>query len=186
MGKILDTNSGLISMQPLPTKAEHLIAAQKVLVVDDEHHARKVIRTLLISIGVTHIIEASDGFEALDSIRVAPPDIVLLDWEMPGLDGPSFVRTVRSPETFPCPDLPIIMLTAHSERSRVIEAARLGVHDYLLKPVSIQALQSRILSLVAYPRRMVRRGSYYGPEPRQRSVILAGANADYDNVVMLY
>jgi two-component system chemotaxis response regulator CheY len=171
-------------MQPLPTKAEDLFATQKVLVVDDEHYTRKVIRTLLLSIGVTHIDQASDGFDALDSIRMAPPDIVLLDWEMPRLDGPSFVRVVRSPETFPYPDLPIIMLTAHGERSRVIEAARLGVHEYLLKPVSIGALRSRLLSLVAYPRRMVRKGHYYGPEPRQRCVV-AGADAEYDKIVML-
>jgi two-component system chemotaxis response regulator CheY len=172
-------------MQPLPRKTEDLLATQKVLVVDDERYTRKVIRTLLLSIGVKHISEAGDGFDALDSIRITPPDIVLLDWEMPRLDGESFVRTVRSPETFPYPDLPIIMLTAHSERSRVIEAARLGVHEYLLKPVSTGALQSRILSLVACPRRMVRRGPYYGPEPRQRSVVMAGFDADYDKIVML-
>jgi two-component system, chemotaxis family, chemotaxis protein CheY len=172
-------------MQPLPRQAEDIIAAQKVLVVDDEYYTRKVIRTLLMSIGVKHIFEASDGFDALDGIRIAPPDIVLLDWEMPKLDGPSFVRTVRSPETFPYPDLPIIMLTAHSERSRVIEAARIGVHEYLIKPVSTGALQSRLLSLVAYPRRMVRSGHYYGPEPRPRSVITAAADSDYDKIVML-
>ena len=172
-------------MQPLPRQAEDIIATRKVLVVDDEYYTRKVIRTLLMSIGVKRIFEAGDGFDALDSIRISPPDIVLLDWEMPKLDGPSFVRTVRSPETFPHPDLPIIMLTAHSERSRVIEAARLGVHEYLLKPVSIGALQSRLLSIVAHPRRMVQRGHYYGPEPRPRSVVTAGADAEYDKIVML-
>ena len=80
----------------------------------------------------------------LDAIRTVAPDIVLVDWEMPGLDGPGFVRAVRSPDTFPYPDVPIIMLTGHGERSRVIEAARLGIHEYLLKPVSSQALQARI------------------------------------------
>ncbi len=52
---------------------------------------------------------------------------------MPGLDGNSFVRIVRSPDNFPYPDVPIIMLSGHGERSRVIEAVRIGVNEFLLK-----------------------------------------------------
>ena len=148
-----------------------LLSSRKVLVIDDEHYTRKVIRTLLMTIGVKMIQEAPDGESGLEVIRTFAPDIVLCDWEMPGLDGPGFVRAVRSPDTFPYPDVPIIMLTAHGERSRVIEAARLGIHEYLLKPVSSQALQARILSVITHPRKMVRRGDYYGPEPRKPSSI---------------
>jgi len=156
-------------MQLQDDKVSLLLGSRRVLVVDDEHYTRKVIRTLLTTIGVKVIQEAADGQAGLDAIRTFAPDIVLCDWEMPGLDGPGFVRAVRSPDTFPHPDLPIIMLTAHGERSRVIEAARLGVHEYLLKPVSTQALQSRLLSVITNPRPMVRRGDYYGPEPRKPS-----------------
>ncbi|MDE2372743.1 MAG: response regulator, partial [Hyphomicrobiales bacterium] len=92
-----------------------------------------------------------------------------LDWEMPSPNGPEFVRTVRSPETFALPDVPIIMLTGYGERSRVEEAVSLGVNDFLLKPVSTRALMSRLISLIAKPRKMVRKGDYYGPEPRQLS-----------------
>ena len=59
------------------------------------------------------------------------------------------------------------MLTGHGERSRVVEAVRLGVHEFLLKPVSCNALLARIVSVLAKPRPMVRRGDYYGPEPRK-------------------
>ena len=97
-------------------------AATKVLVVDDEHYMRKVVRTLLMSIGVRTIYEAPDGPAGLEFIRSMAPDVVILDWEMPGLDGAGFVRMVRSPDTFPFPDVPIIMLTGHGERRRVIEA----------------------------------------------------------------
>jgi DNA-binding response OmpR family regulator len=97
------------------------------------------------------------------------PDIVLVDWEMPGLDGPGFVRTVRSPHSFPYPDVPLVMVTGHGERSRVIEAARLGINEYLLKPISSQALQARLLSIINHPRPMVQRGAYYGPVPRRLS-----------------
>jgi two-component system, chemotaxis family, chemotaxis protein CheY len=139
----------------------------KVLIVDDEHYTRKVIRTLLVSIGCTKIHEANDGAHGLEAIRAIHPDIVLLDWEMPGIDGATFVRRVRSPGTFPLPNVPIIMLTGHGERSRVLEAVRLGVHEFLLKPVSSNALQARILSVLTKPRTMVKRGDYYGPEPRK-------------------
>ena len=141
----------------------------KVLIVDDEYYTRKVIRTLLLAMGCTKIHEANDGASGLEAIRVIEPDVVLLDWEMPHIDGPEFVRRVRSPGTFPLPNVPIIMLTGHGERSRVLEAVRLGVHEFLLKPVSSSSLQSRILSVLTKPRTMVKRGDYYGPEPRKLS-----------------
>jgi two-component system, chemotaxis family, chemotaxis protein CheY len=146
-----------------------LLATIKVLVVDDEYYTRKVIRTLLLTMGCTKIHEASDGPSGLEAIRNLSPDIVLLDWEMPGMDGGEFVRRVRSPNTFPLPAVPIIMLSGHGERSRVLEAVRLGVHEFLLKPVSSSALQARMLSVLTKPRNFVKRGDYYGPEPRKIS-----------------
>ena len=156
-------------MQTLDRNIELLMRLLKVLIVDDEHYTRKVIRTLLMAIGVKNIYEAVDGASGLESVRTIAPDIVLLDWDMPGIDGPAFVRTVRSPATFPQPNVPIIMLTAHGERSRVVEAVRLGVHEYLLKPVSGQALMTRMVSVLAKPRPFVKIGNYYGPEPRKLS-----------------
>ncbi len=162
-----------------------LLSSRKVLLIDDEPYTRKVIRTLLITIGVKSIQEAPDGESGLEIIRTFAPDIVLCDWEMPGMDGPGFVRAVRSPETFPYPDVPIIMLTAHGERSRVIEAARLGIHEYLLKPVSSQALQARILSVITHPRKMVRRGDYYGPEPRKPSTIKPENDPGFKTLILV-
>ena len=173
------------SMQVLDDRVAALVEPRKVLVVDDEHYIRKVIRTLLMSIGVRHIQEASNGYAGLDTIRTFNPDIVLVDWEMPELDGPGFVRAVRSPETFPHPDVPIIMLTAHGERSRVMEAMRCGVNEYLLKPVSSQALQARIVSVLAHPRPMVRRGDYYGPEPRKPSACKPEIDMGHTTLVLL-
>ena len=154
-------------MDSLENSIRTLMGLINVLIVDDEHYTRKVIRTLLLSIGCTKLHEANDGAYGLEAIPTINPDIVLLDWEMPGIDGPSFVRKVRSPGTFPFPNVPIIVLTGHGERSRVLQAVRLGVHEFLLKPVSSSALQARILSVLTKPRPMVRRGDYYGPEPRK-------------------
>jgi two-component system chemotaxis response regulator CheY len=146
-----------------------LMGLIKVLIVEDEHYSRKVIRTLLTAIGCLKVFDAPDAVSGLDAIVVQNPDIVLLDWEMPGMDGAEFMRKVRSPATFAYPDVPVIMLTGHGERSRVVEAVQLGVHEFLLKPVSSHALLTRMLTVLTKPRDMVHRGTYYGPEPRKLS-----------------
>jgi len=166
-------------------KVALLLGPRRILLIDDEPYTRKVIKTLLLAMGVKHIQEAADGHAGLEIIRTFVPDIVLVDWAMPGLDGPGFVRAVRSPDTFPHPDIPIIMLTAHGERSRVIEAARLGVHEYLLKPVSSQALQARLVSVITQPRKMVRKGDYYGPEPRKPSTVKPENDPGYSEFVLV-
>src|SRR3981189_1413141 len=172
-------------MDTVPANVKAMMEQMQVLVVDDEYYTRKVIRTLLLAMGCTKIHEANDGASGLEAIRVVEPDVVLLDWEMPRIDGPEFVRRVRSPGTFPLPSVPIIMLTGHGERSRVLEAVRLGVHEFLLKPVSSSSLQARILSVLTKPRTMVKRGDYYGPDPRKLASYKpeAGYNLRSDEVV---
>jgi len=151
----------------LPAKhAEFLIQQLSVLIVDDNQFMRKVVRGLLLAIGVKTLHEAEDGIAGLEVVRTLSPDVVILDWEMPLLNGPEFIRIVRSPGVFPTPDLPIIMLSGYRERWRVLEAVRLGVNEFLCKPVSQKALHQRLLSIVANPRASVQIGDYYGPAPR--------------------
>ena len=83
------------------------------------------------------------------------------------MNGAAFMRMVRSPLSFPLPAVPIIMLTGHVERESVVEAVRLGVNEFLCKPVSAKALVERIVAIRVKPRPMVRIGDYYGPEPRK-------------------
>lgn len=146
---------------------ENIIQSLCILVVDDNQYMRKMIRNLLVNCGVKDIYEAADGIAALDAIRTMAPDVVILDWEMPMLSGPELVRIVRSPGVFPTPDIPIIILTGHCERWRVVEAVRLGVNEYLTKPVSAKALYDRLVSIITQPRPSVQLGDYYGPEPRK-------------------
>jgi two-component system, chemotaxis family, chemotaxis protein CheY len=143
------------------------IQALCVLVVDDNQYMRKMVRNLLVNCGVKDIYEAGDGITALDTIRTVGPDVVVLDWEMPLLSGAELVRIVRSPGVFPMPDVPIIMLSGHGERWRVVEAVRLGVNEYLIKPVSAKTLYDRLVSITLQPRPTVQLGDYYGPEPRK-------------------
>src|ERR1041384_5240794 len=107
---------------------EFLIQQLTVLVVDDNAFMRKMVRSLLHNIGVKKVYEASDGIAGLEQIRAVAPDVIVLDWEMPLLNGPELVRIVRSPGVFPTPDIPIILLHPHRARSRIVEAGTIGVN----------------------------------------------------------
>lgn len=139
-----------------------------VLVIDDSQYMRKIVRNLLLNVGVREVYEAGDGVSGLEAIRTLEPDIVILDYELPMLNGAELVRIVRSPDVFPLPHVPIIMLSSHADRTRVIEASQLGVNEYLVKPVSAKSLHDRIISILANPRPLVRVGDYYGPQPRRK------------------
>src|SRR3954465_8628251 len=148
-------------------RIDKLIQAISILIVEDNQYMRKVIRNILVNIGVKNIHEAGDGIAGLEAIRMFAPDLVILDWEMPLLNGAELVRIVRSPGVFPVPDVPIIMLHGHVERWRVIEASRLGGNGCLKKPVSGKALLDRIVAILTRPRAMGRLGDYSGPKPRK-------------------
>jgi two-component system chemotaxis response regulator CheY len=131
--------------------SEAVIRSARVLIVDDEFTVRKVIRTLLLSEGVTDMHDAGDGASGLAAINALAPDVVILDWQMAGMNGPEFVRQVRSSDTSAFSNVPIIMLTGHGEQSSVVEAMRLGVHEFLVKPVSGKALHERLASVLLNP-----------------------------------
>jgi CheY-like chemotaxis protein len=143
----------------------------RILVIDDDQHMRKVVRAMLAAIGARKTYEACDAMAGLEAIRSYVPDLVIVDWEMPMIDGAKFVRMVRSPGDFPVPDVPIIILTGHADRWRVLEAARAGANEFLLKPVSTKALQDRIIAILGSPRPLVMRGGSYGPAPREQATL---------------
>ena len=146
---------------------ESMIQGLNILVVDGNAYMRKVTRMMLINLGAKSVIEAADGLAALEQIRNCDPDVMLLDWDMPLLNGMEVVRIVRSPGVFPRPNLPIIMLTNQGHRSAVVQALHAGVNEFLVKPTSAKALHDRLSSIVANPRPMVQLGDAYVPEPRK-------------------
>jgi CheY-like chemotaxis protein len=162
-----------------PRILDNLVQSLGVLIVEDNAFMRQVIRGMLSAIGVRRIGEAANGAEGLEAVRTFAPDVMLLDWRMPLLDGPEVVRIVRSPGVFPRPNLPIVVLTAHGERRRVAEAVALGINEFLVKPISAQALHDRLMTLVTVPRPIVRHAGYYGPGPRRAP---PKANSNYWDV----
>ena len=139
-----------------------------VLIADSNPYTRRLTRMMLTNLGIKSTYESCDGVAALDAIRNVNPDIMIMDWELPVLDGREVMRIVRSPGVFPKANLPIIMLTDLGLQSRVTAAIRLGVHELLVKPISPKTLQQRLLGIILNPRPMVRAGRYYIPMPRRR------------------
>jgi len=149
---------------------ELLIQSLNILVVDDNAYMRRMTRVMLTNLGARSVMEAADGLAALEVIRTRDPDVMILDWDMPVLNGIEVARIVRSPGLFPRPNLPIIMLSNRSEQRNVVEAMRAGVHEFLVKPTSSRALRDRLLSISVNPRPMMRLGKYYVPKPRHAAV----------------
>ena len=147
--------------------ARELIQGLGILIVDHNAHMRRLTRMMLTTLGAKSVYEAADGLAALEIVRTNNPDIMVLERDVPVLSGAELLRIVRSPDLFPNPDLPVIMVMQTAQRGDVIEALRLGAHELLLKPTSPKALQDRLLSVALNPRKMVRIGNCYVPEPRR-------------------
>lgn len=155
-----------------------MIQGLNILVVDGNAYMRKVTRMMLMNLGAKLVIEAADGLAALEQIRNSDPDVMLLDWDMPLLNGMEVVRIVRSPGVFPRPNLPIIMMTSRAHRSSVVQALHAGINEFLVKPTSAKALHDRLSSIVINPRPMVQLGDAYVPQPRKMSTGLELDPAD--------
>jgi CheY-like chemotaxis protein len=138
----------------------------KILVVDDEYCTRKVIRALLLAMGCTKIREANDGTSGVAAFRSFAPDVVLLDWELPDMSGAEFLQHIGDAGSIGLAYVPVIALTSHDERARVLEAVRLGVHEFLLKPVSSTALKERMRSVLA-KLAATNRASRWAPDRRR-------------------
>ncbi len=141
-----------------------------VLVVDDSENMCRILTMLLRSFGFEDIRYASDGQTALEELRNEGVDLAILDWHMHPMNGIDFIRQIRSHGTSPDPFLPIIMLTAFSEVSKVKTARDIGVNEVLTKPVSPEALYARLTSIVRQPRPYVETKSFFGPDRRRREL----------------
>jgi two-component system, chemotaxis family, chemotaxis protein CheY len=112
----------------------------RVLLADDSGTVRTIIRRSLKSLGISDIVEAADGAQAVELFQGGGVDLVLTDWNMPGKTGPEVARAIRALDK----NVPIIMITTEAERRRVLEAVQAGVSDYLVKPFTTDALEQKL------------------------------------------
>lgn len=112
----------------------------KIFLIDDSKTMRNIQKNALATLGHKDIAEAGNGKEALDTIEAFQPDLILCDWNMPVMDGITFVKTYRAQGK----KTPIIMVTTEAEKSRVVEAIKAGVNNYVVKPFTPESLSQKV------------------------------------------
>lgn len=140
----------------------------RFMIVDDNGHMVNIVKTILRGFGAKHIFEAKDATEAFHSLKHDAIDIIIVDYQMEVLDGIDFVKLVRTSSDSPNRYIPIIMLTAHSERSRVITARDSGVNEFCCKPVTAMEMHRKIAAIIDHPRPFIKCASYFGPDRRRK------------------
>lgn len=120
---------------------------QKILSVDDSAIIRKIIRGS-VEVLKYKLLEASDGKEALSVIAKEWENIalVLLDWNMPGMNGYEFLGTVKKDVLYK--NIPIMMVTSEGEKENIVKAVKAGVSNYLLKPFTSEELTKKIVQCI--------------------------------------
>jgi CheY-like chemotaxis protein len=139
----------------------------RFLVVDDNQYMRAIVVELLRAFGARRIMEASDGAEAIAKGETWEPDIVIIDYAM-ATDGLTFTKAVRAGKTRLDPTLPVILMTGHTEASRVEAARDAGITEFLAKPLSAESLFGRIAAVIDKPRAFTKSPDYVGPDRRRR------------------
>ena len=145
--------------------------ALQILLADDNQHMRAITATILNSAGFRRIREVRDGAEAMEALRDWPADLAIVDFNMAPLDGVEFTRLIRNSADSPNPYLPIIMMTGHSEKSRVQEARDAGVTEFVVKPITARAILERMQAVILRPRAFVKADSYFGPDRRRQNPV---------------
>lgn len=116
-----------------------------VLVVEDDEDIREMLSFSLEKAGYS-VVQTEDAELALEKLGTLLPDIMLVDWMLPGMNGPDFVRRIRRDDL--TKNIPVIMLTARSEEADMLQGFDTGVDDFLTKPFSPKELLARMKSLL--------------------------------------
>jgi DNA-binding response OmpR family regulator len=144
---------------------------ETILIAEDDSDLLKMMGDYLANDGY-QVIPASDGNEALRLWRTKHPDLLILDWMLPGLSGLEIARRIRAENT-----TPIIMVTARGEEPDIVVGLELGADDYLIKPVSLRQLSARIYAVL--------RRSHMG-SLKEDSVVFARLHVDFTGQVVDY
>ena len=146
------------------------LARLTVLVVDDNKAMRSLTAAVLAGLGVRNVLEADDGEAGLKVLRTYDVDLAIVDFKMAPMDGINFTDRVRNTPDSPNPYLPIIMLTGHADRARVLRARDAGVTEFMVKPIAAKALTQRIQAMILQPRPFLKLNGYFGPDRRRASI----------------
>jgi two-component system, chemotaxis family, chemotaxis protein CheY len=121
----------------------------RALILDDSRAMRMVLRRIMHAAGF-EVVEAADGRQGLDVLSAGPlPDVALVDWNMPGIDGLSFVKAVRDDPAYR--RMTLMMVTTESEHDQVVRALAAGAHEYIIKPFTADAVVDKLELLGLVP-----------------------------------
>jgi two-component system chemotaxis response regulator CheY len=114
----------------------------KILLVDDSSTMRRIQKNVLEKIGHTNVEEAEDGADALRKLPGGGFELVLMDWNMPNLNGIDALKKIKADPALQA--IPVIMVTSESEKTRIVEALQAGAANYVVKPFQPDTLQEKI------------------------------------------
>jgi two-component system chemotaxis response regulator CheY len=114
----------------------------KILIVDDFPTMRRIIKNLLRDLGFNNTAEADDGNTALPMLQAGGFDLLITDWNMPGMQGIDLLKHVRADDKLN--GLPVIMVTAEQKREQIEEAVQAGVNGYVVKPFTTRTLKEKL------------------------------------------
>lgn len=114
----------------------------KILVVDDMSTMRRITKNFLKQLGFNNVEEAENGQEALNKLRADTYGFVVSDWNMPVMMGIDMLKAIRADEKLK--PIPVLMVTAEAQKENIVEAAKAGVNNYIVKPFTAEVLQDKI------------------------------------------
>jgi len=120
----------------------------KILLVDDSGTMRQVQKMILQGMGLTDIIEAADGLQAIRMASEQRPSLILMDWNMPGMKGIDALRKLKAADVTKA--IPVIMVTSESEKSHVLEAVRAGAANYMVKPITAEVVKDKLAAYMIH------------------------------------
>ena len=150
------------------TQNQLCLESVSFLIVDPNAFMRSLIKNVLHVFGAEKFVQVNDGADAFKAMQSLVPDIIFTEWMMDPLDGLDFTRLVRTGKDSLNPFVPIIMMTAYSEKQRVVEARDAGITEFIAKPLSAKTLMARVAAVIEHPRPFIRSPRYFGPDRRRR------------------
>ena len=121
----------------------------KILVVDDFSTMRRIIKNLLRDLGFNNTSEADDGLTALPMLKAGKYDLLVTDWNMPGMQGIDLLKAVRADDDEALKNIPVLMVTAEQKKEQIVEAAQAGVNGYIVKPFTALILKEKLEKIFA-------------------------------------
>lgn len=166
-----------------------------ILVVEDSHYMQDLMTSMLKIFGVGDILNCSDANEAMELLTITQArtksryinniDIVLTDWLMPEGSGKELLSWIRNNERDAIRFLPVVVVSGYTTEKVTNETRDLGAHETMVKPISANALASRICKVIDGNRKFVKAPSYFGPDRRRQQSQYPGENKRITNPIIV-